>query len=679
MSASVIHAAPSDFRFADFIEPVARRILGEPNKQLSSKNQLRFGTHGSVAVEIGGEKRGTWFDHEANEGGGVLDLIQKRQRLDKGSALDWLRRDFGADLPDRRQDGGMRLRAARQEAVRPDLGPLKASYDYVSADGELLFQVCRYEPGGKKTFRQRRPDGNGGWIWSLGGIQTIPYHLPELLAAQFLDIIFVVEGEKDVETLRRSNLIATCNPMGAAGKPGESAKWPEHFAQYFHGRDVVILPDNDAAGHAHSLAVAHNLYPVAERVRILDLPGLPPKGDVTDWLAQGNTVAALIELAAKARTFDPTAPTAEPPTEEEEESPLPLLFFDEITPVLEAKDFVQGVLAEGGAAVVYGESNAGKTFWATDLALHVAAGKQWNQRRVEQGGVIYCAMEGGHAFRNRVAAWKRHYGMEDARIPFAAVPMVLNLSNPEADTPSLIQAIRAAQKRMGQAVKLVVIDTLSRALAGGNENAPEDMGALVAAMDAIRAATSACVLFIHHSGKDAAKGARGHSLLRAAIDTEIEVRADESSGTKTATVVKQRDMAKGAAFGFRLEQVVLGQNQHGEDVTTCLVMEEEARQGTLANGRRLTLTETERGWLKDLMDAFAEPEAPKERVPAPDMPRLLTLTRDQIREAYRRRGRFTLGTDGKLTGADRVRLHSMLNKLKDKGKIGMTAELVWLL
>ena len=249
---------------------------------------------------------------------------------------------------------------------------------------------------------------------------------------------------------------------------------------------------------------------------------------------------------------------------------LPLLWFDDILPVLDAKDFVQGVLMEEGAAVVYGESNAGKTFWATDLALHVAAGLRWCGKRVEQGGVVYCALEGGIGFRNRVAAWKEERGLQGQSVPFVAIPSGLNLLNPEADTPRLVAAVKQAAERMAMPVKLIVIDTLSRALAGGNENAPDDMGALVMNMDTIRAATGACVMFIHHSGKDQAKGARGHSSLRAAIDTEIEVVAGDG-GAKAATVVKQREMKKGDVFGFTLRVVELGTNRHAEQVTTCIV------------------------------------------------------------------------------------------------------------
>lgn len=272
----------------------------------------------------------------------------------------------------------------------------------------------------------------------------------------------------------------------------------------------------------------------------------------------------------------------------QQKTDLPLLWFDDIEPCLDVRDFVQGVLVEQGAAVVYGESNAGKTFWTTDLALHVAAGMPWNGRRIEAGGVIYCVLEGGAGFRNRVAAWRSKHAMNGKELPFAAIPASLNLLHPSADTPRLVAAIKAAAERIGGPVKLVVIDTLSRALAGGNENAPDDMGALVGNMDTIRTATGASVLFVHHSGKDQAKGARGHSLLRAAVDTEIEVAADEDTPAKTATVAKQRELKKGDVFGFTLETVELGRNRHGEAVTTCIVIpsEGEAEPIQRDKGRR---------------------------------------------------------------------------------------------
>lgn len=278
------------------------------------------------------------------------------------------------------------------------------------------------------------------------------------------------------------------------------------------------------------------------------------------------------------RPQEPASDEQEPQAEEapQHEQPqakrnvFPLIRFSDIEPVADAKDFVQGTLTEGSAAVVYGESNAGKTFWTTDLALHVAAGLEWNGRRVEAGPVIYVALEGGSGFRNRVAAWRTEKGFEDASVPFFALCCPVNLLDPEADMPRFVETLRSVTDECGPP-KLVVIDTLSRALAGGDENSSEDMGALVRNMDEIRHEIGCCVLFIHHSGKDAAKGARGHSLLRAAVDTEIEVKVEEGTGLKTATTVKQRELSKGDVFTFSLRVTEIGVNRHGEAVTTCLV------------------------------------------------------------------------------------------------------------
>lgn len=296
------------------------------------------------------------------------------------------------------------------------------------------------------------------------------------------------------------------------------------------------------------------------------------------------------EYAPKNGAAHPTvAPAISLPPEEKAGPGLPLVWFSDIEPVLETHDFVQGVLMSGTSIVVYGASNSGKTFWVTDLCLHVCAAIRWNDRRVEMGGIVYCALEGTIGFRNRVAAWKTARGLEAHDLPFVAIPAGLNLRDPEADLDSLIAAVKIAGARMALPVRLIVIDTLSRALAGGNENSPEDMGALVTCMDKLRHATGSAVLFVHHSGKDQAKGARGHTLLTAAIDTEIEVVVDEGGGGSTATVVKQREMRKGDAFSFTLKVVELGVNQHGEPVTTCVVDHGgDHTAGAVPGRRRLT-------------------------------------------------------------------------------------------
>jgi hypothetical protein len=259
--------------------------------------------------------------------------------------------------------------------------------------------------------------------------------------------------------------------------------------------------------------------------------------------------------------------------------PLPLVYWGDIKPALGAEDFVEGLLIRGAMSVIYGPSNCGKTFWTSDLALHVAAGRTWQGRAVEGGGVIYCALEGSHGITNRVAAWRQHYGMEDAQIPFAVVPVALNLLDPEADTDRLLDAIQAAGKHMGAPVQWIIMDTLSRAMAGGNENSPEDMGALVTNGTKIQQVGKCHVSWIHHSGKDQAQGARGHSLLRAATDTEIEISRPDKDSPSTARVTKQRELEIDGEWSFSLHRIELGQDRRGKPVSSCVVVAAETSPG----------------------------------------------------------------------------------------------------
>lgn len=258
---------------------------------------------------------------------------------------------------------------------------------------------------------------------------------------------------------------------------------------------------------------------------------------------------------------------------------LPLIYASDITVSDAAVDFVEGLFCEGALTVVYGDSNVGKTFIVLDVAMHVALGLPWRGREVEQGAVIYCALEGVAGIRNRVAAWlrfHRRHATSRSDVPFGVIPSAINLLDNEADVEGLIQTILTVAADLGRPVKLVVIDTLSRALAGGNENASEDMGALVKSADRIRQATGAMLCFIHHSGKDAARGARGHSLLRAATDTEVEIIRPEGSEVATIKVTKQRELDMDDPGAFRLEVVELGTNRRGKPMTSCVAVQADA-------------------------------------------------------------------------------------------------------
>lgn len=165
-------------------------------------------------------------------------------------------------------------------------------YDYCGADGHLVYQVCRMVP---KNFRFRRPNGSGGWVWTLKGVDRVLYRLPDVVAAvRGGRTVYVVEGEKDADALATLGLCATTNPGGAG-------KWRDGDSNALAGADVVVLPDNDEPGRTHAEAVAKSLHGLGCRVRVVNLPMLPAKGDVSDWLAAGHTVdelRALVDGAA---------------------------------------------------------------------------------------------------------------------------------------------------------------------------------------------------------------------------------------------------------------------------------------------------------------------------------------------------------------------------------------------
>jgi hypothetical protein len=185
-------------------------------------------------------------------------------------------------------------------------GKIVNTYDYHDAVGNLIFQVCRMEP---KDFRQRRPDGNGDWIWNMAGIERVLYRLTDLKAAA---LVFIVEGEKSADRLRSLGVTATCSPGGAG-------KWKTQYNDPLKGKVVCIIGDNDPPGRGHAEDVARKLYGVAASIRVVELPGLPDKGDVFDWLDAGGTLEQLRSLVEATPDWDPAtapSPTGESSTSE---------------------------------------------------------------------------------------------------------------------------------------------------------------------------------------------------------------------------------------------------------------------------------------------------------------------------------------------------------------------------
>jgi hypothetical protein len=233
-----------------------------------------------------------------------------------------------------------------------------------------------------------------------------------------------------------------------------------------------------------------------------------------------------------------------------------------------SKDWlVSNLLGAGEASAVYGRPGDGKSALAEDLGLHVAAGWDWHGRRVKRGAVVYIALERRKLVERRAIAFRVKYKVPE--LPFAIVGGVHDFRDPRT-AAHIATAVRQVEEATGETVVLIIIDTISRALCGGDENSPKDMGAIVNATSLLQDKTKAHVLWLHHMPMDGTERMRGHGALLGALDTTIHV--VKADGGRTATVVKANDSEEGERITFALESVVIGQDADGYETTAPVVV-----------------------------------------------------------------------------------------------------------
>ncbi|WP_228482121.1 AAA family ATPase [Lysobacter sp. H21R4] len=464
--------------YAGLIGPVARDLCGDPNPKMSRVTELRFGTRGSLSVDL---DKDTWYDHEAKEGGGVLELVTRCTGREDGK--QWLR-----------EQGHLQPDAPRSPSPA-------AVYDYVDEQGEILFQVERR--AGHK-FLQRRPDASGGWVYKVDGVRQVPYRLPELIANPDA-LVFVVEGEKDVDNLRAVGLLATCNAGGAG-------KWRDHHSEHLRGRDVVILPDNDKGGRDHADTVRESLAGIARSVRVLDLPGLAVKGDVSDWLAAGGTGDALVAMLP-----DPEAQ----PLSRVERLVASLVPFsdDELEAAKEPhphafSDGNHGLFPVGEVTVVAAPGREGKTYASIALVTSYILGTKVAGLTPEPGRsvVIYSAEDDRQQYARKVLASICQLGKADASNVRERV-MVPDLNDAGMEAFQTIVAVHDRQPvesaavdvmvdaLAGRGIGLVVFETVSTL-----SDAEEDNRAfriMVRALRKVARAIDAAVILVHHTSQAA--------------------------------------------------------------------------------------------------------------------------------------------------------------------------------
>lgn len=577
-----------DTSYSSIIEPVATCYWGKPNPKLSGPGKLRFGSHGSKSVNVA---EAIWYDYESATGGGVVDLIKLHEP--------------DVDIRKRLEEFGFESKSSNPNSEQ--------IWIYEDEDGLPRYQVIRKNGLTGKDYRQRRYLEGGKLEWGMTGVTALPYRLPKLLKSD--DVIFIVEGEKCADAVISLGLLATTNHGGAN-------KWPSTLTPYFTDRAVVIIPDNDQAGHRHSQLVASSLVGTAAMIKIVNLPNIREKGDVYDWIAAGGTKNQLTDLANAAPFYSGqqlTQPSVASLPETRNANRINLVHWSEL-PDVETQWLITNLIPAGGLAALYGKPGTFKSFVALYVAAMVGSGKSVFGNDVIQGDVIYVAGEGGSGLKARKDAATKAHDIRDTRVHF--LRSQLDLRSDDADREALLTEI----DRLDLKPVLIIIDTLSRAFAGGNENASEDMGKFIAHLTVIQLRLNAAVLIIHHTGKDETRGQRGHSSLHGAVDAELEVQKLSEPGDEDRrgqiTITKMKDGEDGLKFQYRLEVVQLSMIDASKTSLAVFPLDEneELKQ------RRKPLTGHRKTSFEALKQVIAESGSMRELPKIPDDRRIVTVT-----------------------------------------------------
>ena len=435
-------------------------------------------------------------------------------------------------------------------------------FDYTDEAGNLLFQVGRTGTGDAKEIRQRRPNARGGWNQSLGDVRRVLYRLPEVLAARS---VLVVEGEKAVEAARSALAeVGLLGEYAVTTNPGGSGKWKAEFCAPLAGKRVFFLPDNDKAGekHASGSKIFFDSLDFDARPTLLkrvDIPNLPEKGDLADFLALGGHIGEVLELCDTSPDWDALNGQETPPKARFE-------FFSlaDLTRLPRPLWLVRGLLVEHTTSVLSADSGSFKSFFALDMALSVATGREFHGREVRRGAVVYVAAEGFWTLRDRATAWSRVHGVEFTE-NFHILQVPVDVSN-AATSAAFVAEVSALEPA------LIVLDTLSQNALGLNENSNDEMARFMAGMMATARQLRAHVQAVHHNSK--AGNLRGAGAIHNNADAHISLERPESGAPNVVFIrcEKQRG-APFQPFALQGSEVVLPYADEYGDAVTSLVFE----------------------------------------------------------------------------------------------------------
>ena len=426
----------------------------------------------------------------------------------------------------------------RPQAAPPLQAPT-AIYTYDDENGELIMRKLRYNTAdGEKTFRWEHGLDGIRWQIGLGGHTPVLYHLSAVREAIAKgETVYVVEGEKDAETLVSYGFTATTTPGGAG-------TWREIDTAALSGAQIVIFPDNDSAGIKHAEQIAKNIYRHAASVKIVHLPGLPEKGDVSDWMEDGSHGST--ELKAVASSVSMWVPTVH----------FRGHSLRELRNLPQREWLVEGLLARGELAMIRGPSGSGKTFVAIDLIKSLLTQQEWmDEHAINPTGqksltVAYSTNEGTRALADRFeSALDGQIDAPGLQV-FTDVPQLFD----QMGESGVLQFMEDYLMQYDTTPDLLVIDTLSAAAIGAEENSAKDMNVVMSAVKQIQAAWDCSVILLHHDGKHTGQE-RGSTVLRASMDLVLAVSENSDAEPRSVRIDKCKDGPGGDVFAFQLVEL----------------------------------------------------------------------------------------------------------------------------
>jgi putative DNA primase/helicase len=401
--------------------------------------------------------------------------------------------------------------AAQSQKTTRTLAMVK-SYDYTDANGALLFQSLRLVDNatGKKTFRQRQRTATGGWEYNLDDVEPVLYRLPDVLSAvESGRTVFVVEGEKDADNLAELGYTATTNPMGAG-------KWRESMSLVLHGADVVIFPDNDEPGRSHAEQVAASLVTQDATVKVVALPGLPEKGDVSDWLDAGGDLDALSALIGATPRWTGDA------LQQQHRTRWRLDELLENDAIMRPPPIIVPRLAWAGrSTLLAAREKAGKSTLAGYVTAAVANGARFLGDPCQRGTVLIIGLE---EFIGDTARRLREFHADPTRVHL--VSRFAGTADLHADELSAhIAAVDPV---------LVIVDSLSAYSQGlvNDDNSATEMTAVMQPLTNAAHESGSALILIHHTTKATGKS-RGSTAITAGVDMvcEFDIPKEETDPT----------------------------------------------------------------------------------------------------------------------------------------------------